>query len=124
MTNNERTRQYLKDNGATLVRENIVFSDSIIDGKITLTHRKYYRKRNGKQCYVDVVSESIKADWGRIKTYKNTNNISANPDYSSYLVTTEATVLNKDYKAELKAWFIDRHNLKALREGIDKLNQI
>lgn len=106
------TFDYLKSLSAVLVNTKIVVQETIIDNKIAVHKREYYKKRNGKICYVDYKKIWFAADWKRIKTIKSSKLFSSSEnDWRPLKSNYSKDVINKDYKDELVEKFKELNNL-------------
>lgn len=101
---NWRTIQHLKETEAVPTTEEIKVWFNEIPNTISIFKRQYYKKRNGKTCYVDSGHIDIPADMSRImKYYKNTT-IDIN-DWNCHTYTCITYKPRSDYKEELKKWY-------------------
>ena len=100
MRNNSQTWNYLKEMNAIQFDEKVVVSDTIINGKIAIYTRKYFKKRNNKTCYVDCNIKSFEVDFNRVKEITQHSNIYIN-DWNNKHFKFKKSVLLKNYKEEL-----------------------
>jgi predicted nucleic acid-binding protein len=108
MEDTHKTRQYLKELNAVFVEDKIIVSPAIINSKIAVFTRKYYKKRNNKICYVDTNIVLFNVEWDKTKTHKNVSNIYIN-DWNNTFFKNEITKISKEYKEELIEKYIKIH---------------
>lgn len=107
------TFDYLKSLSAVLVNTKIVVQETIINSNIAVHKREYYKKRNGKICYVDYKKIWFLVDWERIKTIKSSKlSSSSENDWRPLKFNYSKDVINEDYKNELIEKFKELNNLK------------
>lgn len=100
MEDSLRTRQYLQEMKAVLIDEKIKISDCIVNSKIHVFTRKFYKKRNGKTCYVDSNIKAFDVDFKRVFYNRTAGSIEMNEHYS-YHYSNSRLILHRDYKEEL-----------------------
>lgn len=110
MIDSIRTRNYLKELSAILIKSEVIIQKTIVDSKVCIYKKETYRKRNGKTCYVEVNRTWFPLDWKRTTTYHNRKGITIN-DYNSFSYTEENIVLDKDYQEELITLFKLTHRI-------------
>lgn len=101
---NWRTIQHLKETDAVPTTEEIKVWFNEIPNTISIFKRQYYKKRNGKTCYVDSGEVTIPADMSRIMRYNNSVTIDIN-DWNCHTYYNFTQKPRSDYKEELKEWY-------------------
>ena len=109
MNASKYTFDYLKSLNAVLVETKIVIQNSFIGDTISVNKREYYKKRNGKICYVDYQKKYFKPDWNRIKTYRNSSTTSTGEnDWRPLHMSNTTYRLTKEYREELINQFLNQ----------------
>ena len=104
---NQRTINYLKEMEAVLVETKIMVQSKYIGDEISVNKREYYKKRNGKVCYVDYPCKYYKTDWSRVRVrkYHNFSSTGEN-DWRPLHTRSESYKIQEDYKQELISKFL------------------
>ena len=108
MENSSKTWQYLKEMGAVLIETKIKVDDCFVGDNIYVFKREYYRKRNGRTCYVDYKGIYFNADWSRIKK-KSSRNVysSGENDWRPLRTISTRFIFASAYKDELINKFLN-----------------
>lgn len=111
MRDNVITRNYLAELSAVLIDTKIIVQNQ--GDNICVHKREYYKKRNGKTCYVDSGTKYYPTDWSRIRTYKNHKTYSTGEnDWNPLHITNTSYKFLDGYKEELIAEYSKQQQLK------------
>lgn len=98
---NEYHWEHIRQNGGVLFDSKIIIDTewSNISGNIDVFRREYYKKRNGKTCYMDYPAIKFHFDRERAKVYFNHKTYSMGEYDRNPVHTTSVNVkLNPDYR--------------------------